>query len=127
MYDDKIVTATIAGDEYQLMFTTKAAKEVAKKYGGLEQLGEIISDPSSSLDDFTWMLTLLVNQPILIHNYQNKDAKKDLINEDFIDIMTDISDIPVLAEAMTEALQRGTVRHIEGEAESGDPKNALTG
>jgi Flp pilus assembly protein TadD len=31
---------TVGSEEYRLILTTKATKEIAKRYGGLENLGE---------------------------------------------------------------------------------------
>jgi hypothetical protein len=64
----------IAGWEYQLVLTTRATKEIAKRYGGLQNLGDMLMKSENfemALDEVVWLLTLLANQSILIHNLQN--------------------------------------------------------
>lgn len=40
MNTDRSAAIQIGEDEYQLVLTTRATKEIAKRYGGLEDLGE---------------------------------------------------------------------------------------
>lgn len=40
MTSERSAKITIGGLEYELILTTKATKEIAKRYGGLEDLGE---------------------------------------------------------------------------------------
>ena len=40
MTTDRTSVINIAGDEYTLVLTTKATKEIAGRYGGLENLGD---------------------------------------------------------------------------------------
>ena len=39
MSADRTATIIIGGEEYTLILTTKATKEIAGRYGGLENLG----------------------------------------------------------------------------------------
>ena len=40
MDNDRSATISIGGEDYELILTTRATKEIAKRYGGLENLGE---------------------------------------------------------------------------------------
>ena len=40
MDNERTATITIGDEEYTLLLTTKATKEIAGRYGGLENLGE---------------------------------------------------------------------------------------
>ena len=40
MTNERSAKISIGGSEYELILTTKATKEIAKRYGGLEDLGE---------------------------------------------------------------------------------------
>ena len=40
MEDERSSVITIGEKEYELLLTTKATKEIAKKYGGLSNLGD---------------------------------------------------------------------------------------
>lgn len=62
---------TIDGKEYRLILTTKATKEIAKRYGGLENLGEKLIKAENfemALEEIVWLIALLANQSILINN-----------------------------------------------------------
>ena len=41
MDNERTAVITIGDEEYTLLLTTKATKEIAGRYGGLENLGEI--------------------------------------------------------------------------------------
>lgn len=40
MADERSAIITIGGKDYELLLTTKVTKEIAKKYGGLSNLGD---------------------------------------------------------------------------------------
>ena len=40
MENERSANITLGGEEYTLILTTKATKEIAGKYGGLENLGD---------------------------------------------------------------------------------------
>ena len=69
-------------------------------------------------------ITLLANQSILIHNLKNKDAPKELLTEDVVELLTTPLDLAGYKTAITEALYKGTKRNVESEK---DPKNAQVG
>ena len=71
-----------------------------------------------------WLITLLANQSILIHNLKNKDAPKELLTEEMVELLTSPLDLAGYKTAITEALYKGTKRNVESEK---DPKNAQVG
>ena len=74
-----------------------------------------------ALCEIVWLITLLANQTILVHNLKHKDEPKELLTEEMVELLTSPSDMANYKAAITEALYRGTKRNIESEA---DPKNA---
>lgn len=40
MITERSANITVGGEDYELILTTKATKEIAGRYGGLENLGE---------------------------------------------------------------------------------------
>ena len=71
----------IGENDYELILTTRATKEIAKRYGGLENLGDRLMKSENfemALDEIIWLITLLANQSVLIHNLKNPDDKKDV-------------------------------------------------
>ncbi len=117
----------IGGEEYELLLTTKATKEIAGRYGGLENLGDRLMNSENfeeALGEIIWLITLLANQSILIYNIKNKENPKALLTEDEVEILTTPYDLTEYKAAITEALFKGTQRNVESET---DPKNAVTG
>lgn len=118
MSDERSAFINIGGTEYELLLTTKATREISKRYGGLEKLGSKLTESKKfedSIGEIVWLLALLVNQPILIHNIKNKGNEKPLVTEDEIELLTTPKDLATYKEAITEALYKGTKRFIESE------------
>ena len=125
MTTERSTNITIGGDEYTLILTTKATKEIAGRYGGLENLGDKLLKSENfemAIGEIVWLITLLANQSTLIYNLKNKDNPKPLLTEEEVEILTAPSELATYKEAITEALYKGTKRNIESEA---DPKNAV--
>ena len=127
MTTERSTNITIGGDEYTLILTTKATKEIAGRYGGLENLGDKLLKSENfemAIGEIVWLITLLANQSTLIYNLKNTDNPKPLLTEEEVEILTAPSELATYTEAITEALYKGTKRNIESEA---DPKNAVVG
>ncbi|MDD4460156.1 MAG: hypothetical protein PHQ24_10180 [Proteiniphilum sp.] len=113
--------------EYELLLTTKATKEIAGRYGGLENLGDKLMKAENfemALGEIIWLITLLANQPILIHNLKHKDDKQELLTEEEVELLTSPMDLAEYKDAITDALLKATKRNIESETDS---KNAVAG
>lgn len=127
MDKERSAVINIGGEEYALVLTTKATKEIARRYGGLENLGDKLMKSENfemAIGEIVWLITLLANQSILIFNLKNKDSKKPLLTEDEVELLTVPSDLAEYKSAIMEALYKGTKRNIESET---DPKNAQVG
>lgn len=108
----------IGGKEYELLLTTKATKEIAKKYGGLSNLGDKLiksESPEDALCEVIWLITLLANQPILIRNLQDKENKQELLTEEMVELLTTPTDLAEFKDAITECLYKGTKRNVGSE------------
>lgn len=124
MADERSAVIKIGDTEYELLLTTKATKEIAKKYGGLSNLGDKLINSENyeeAISEIVWLIVTLANQPILIYNFKNKDKKKELLTEDEVEILTTPNDLATYKDAITEALFKGTKRNVESE----ETKNAL--
>lgn len=127
MADERSAMIKIGGTAYELVLTTKATKEIAGRYGGLENLGDKLMKNENfemAIEEIVWLITLLANQNILIHNLKHKDDPKDLLTADEVELLTVPSDLAEYKSAITEALYKGTKRNIESEA---DPKTRKSG
>ena len=123
--NDRSAVINVGGEDYELLLTTKATKAIAGRYGGLENLGEKLMKAENfelALDEIIWLLTLLANQPILIYNLKHKDAPKEPLTEDEMELLTSPLELASYKSAITECMFKGTLRNIESE-DSGS-KNA---
>lgn len=108
-------TVTIGGEDYELVLTTKATRLIAERYGGLEHLGnalETSDDLGKTLGEVIWLITLLANQSVQIHNHRHPDDKRPELSEDEVELLTVPADLADYRGAIAEALQRGTRRDI---------------
>ena len=127
MDNERTAVITIGDEEYTLLLTTKATKEIAGRYGGLENLGEKLMKSENfemAIGEIVWLIALLANQSILIFNIKNRDNPKPLLTEEEVELLTVPSDLAEYKSAIMEALYKGTKRNIESE---NDPKNAQVG
>jgi hypothetical protein len=127
--DERSAVMTIGGREYELLLTTRARKVIAKRYGGLEALGDKLLKAENfelALDEFVFLITLLANQPIAIHNLWNADNPKPPLTEEMVELLTSPLDLASYKNAITEAMVRGTARNIlsEGSSDAGNAAGA---
>ena len=124
MAEERSAVIKIGDTEYELLLTTKATKEIAKKYGGLSNLGDKLINSENyeeAISEIVWLIVTLANQPILIYNFKNKDKKKELLTEDEVELLTTPNDLATYKDAITEALFKGTKRNVESQ----ETKNVL--
>lgn len=125
MDTERRANITIGGEDYELILTTKATKEIAGRYGGLENLDDKLMKSENfemAIGEIVWLITLLANQSILIHNLKNKENKRNLLAEDILELLTSPLDLADYKAAITEALYKGTKRNVVSEDKS---KNAV--
>ncbi|EEZ91515.1 hypothetical protein HMPREF0578_1238 [Mobiluncus mulieris 28-1] len=111
----KSATITIAGQEYELVLTTRATRLIAQRYGGLEHLGQALEtseDMDKSLGEVIWLIALLANQSVQIHNLTHPDDKRPELTAEAVELLTVPADLADYREAIAQALQRGTQRAI---------------
>ena len=123
MDTERTAAINIGGEEYTLVLTTRATKQIAARYGGLENLGDKLMKSENfemAIDEVVWLITLLANQSILIHNLRHKDDKREVLTVEDVELLTTPVELASYKNAITEALQKGTKRNIVSEI---DPKN----
>ena len=112
----------IGGESYELILTTKATKAIAGKYGGLEKLGDQLLKAENfepALSEIVWLITLLANQSIQIHNLKHPEVPRALLTEDAVELLTTPMELATFKSAVTEAMFKGTRRDVESEEETG--------
>lgn len=122
---DEAVKINIGGNEYELIFSLKAAKEICRKYGGLENFTQILTESENVaevLNEVAWLITLLANQSVLAHNFKNPDNQKKLLTEEEFEIFVTIAEIPNYKGLILKAASRGMKKQIESEEDNGKKK-----
>lgn len=124
MDNERSSNINIGGETYELILTTKATKEIAGRYGGLDNLGDKLLKAENfelAISEIVWLLTLLANQSIQIHNLRNRDNTKSLLTEEEVELLTCPADLAEYKTAITEAMLKGTKRNIESEEVKNTP------
>lgn len=127
MNNERSAKITIGGTEYEMILTTRATKEIAGRYGGLENLGQKLMKSENfemAIDEVVWLITLLANQSVLIHNLKNPDNKKELLTVEVVELLTSPLELAAYKNAIMEAMFKGTKRNVESETNS---KNVTVG
>ena len=127
MDNERSATITIGGQDYEMVLTTRATKEIAKRYGGLSNLGEKLMKSENfemALDEVVWLITLLANQSVLIHNLLDPQDKRELLTEDAVELLTSPLELAEYKDSIMEAMFKGAKREVESEDDS---KNAVVG
>ena len=117
MDNDRCSVVEIGKEKYELVLSVKATKEIAKKYGGLDNLGDKLMKPENfeaALDEVVWLITLLANQGILKNNLLNGE-ERELLTEEKVELLTLPSDLALFNTVITEAVHKGTKRYVESE------------
>ena len=128
MENDRGAMIQIGNREYEMLLTTRATKEIAKRYGGLEHLGDKLMKAENfelALDEVVWLITLLANQSTLVHNLLEPNTKRELLTEEAVELLTTPLDLSGYKTAIMEAMVRGTKRYVESEEKPS--KNAQVG
>lgn len=114
---DRGVKITLGGEEYYLLLTTGATKEICKRYGGLENLGEKLmagEKLDDALDEVAWLLVTLANQGIAYEKKKYGADKVPLTIED-IELLTTPVELVGYRPAITEAINKGMTLNIISE------------
>ena len=118
---------TINGEDYQLILTTRATREIAARYGGLNHLGDKLMKSENfeqAIEEITWLICLLANQDVAIWNLGHPDDQRTELSPEVVELLTVPADLTGYKSAITAALEEGTRQAIESEP---DPKaNAAT-
>lgn len=128
MDNERTAVITIGDEEYTLLLTSKATKEIAGRYGGLENLGEKVMKSENfemAIGEIVWLITLLANQSILIHNLKDKEHPNEMLTEDVVELLITPVDLAGYKTAIMEGLYKCTKRNVKSEKDA--KKNAPVG
>lgn len=72
---------TIRGKTYPLIFNTAAWEEVNNRYGSLEEMGKTLEDGRKALNEYIWILVLLISQGVALKNFEEGTDEKGLTED----------------------------------------------
>ena len=121
MNSERTSVISIGCEQYELLLTTRATRQIAGRYGGLDNLGEKLMKSENfelAISEIVWLITLLANQSILVYNLKNKETPRELLDEDTVELLTSPADLADYKTAITEALFKGTKRNVASEVDT---------
>ena len=121
MENERGTVITIGGEKHELLLTTRATKEIAGRYGGLEKLGDRLMKAENfeeALGEVIWLITLLANQSKMVHNLRHKSDPIPMLSEEEVELLTSPADIAEFKTAIMQCLSNGTKRNVESEESS---------
>ena len=71
-----------------------------------------------AISEIVWLIALLANQSIQIHNLQHPDEKQDLLTEETVELLTTPLDLADYRDAIMTAMVKGTKREVVSEDDS---------
>lgn len=121
---NRIGEIEIAGSKYPLNFSTKAAKEIAARYDGLENIEDAFSGKAvdAMMDEIVWLLSLLIAQGVAYKRIVEGEEVKG-ITADELEVVLGVADMSGLKDKIMGAMLTGMKREVEVEI---DPKNVET-
>lgn len=125
---NRSASITLGNREVELVLTTRATREIAHRYGGLDNLGAALENNDNlgeSLSEVIWLIALLANQSVLIHNLTHPGDPKREITVDEVELLTTPGDLASYREAITAALVKGTRRDIVSDPKEPQPPATL--
>ena len=127
MENERAQIITVGSEEYELLLTTAATKEIGVKYGGLEKLGDELMNPENfkkGIDAITGVICILANQSIRRNNCKKGAEKREELTPETLELMTEPWELTEFNTAVMAAITKGTARNVRSET---DPKNAQGG
>lgn len=123
---NRIIEIEIAGTSYPLNFSVKAAKELTKRYGALDKIGEALSIKKTDelFDELMYLLALLQNQGADYANImEGKEIRK--FSPEQLEVIMGTVDCVALQDRLMEAMAAGMKPTVETE-DTSEEKNART-
>lgn len=76
MYE-KDTEIMIRGKTYLMLFNVAALEEVGARYGGIDELGKKLKDDyGKAIDEYAWIISLLIRQGVALKNFENNTNDK---------------------------------------------------
>lgn len=115
----------IRGKTYPLLFNVAALKEVGARYGGLTELGEKLKgDYGRAIDEFIWIITLLIAQGIALKNFED-GTKEKAPTRDEVELLMLPAEIFASQDVIMQVINAGMDSGSAGEDEDEEVDEVL--
>jgi hypothetical protein len=108
------------GDKtYNLVLTVRAVKELAEKFGGIENFSAELKKTenySKNIENVAFMIALLANQGELIKQLENPDKPANLLTPEAVELLTTPAELGEFKNAISAAIKIGLKRNVESES-----------
>ena len=120
----RITEFEIAGKNYPLNFSAKAAKEISKRYGDLSSISKAFEGKpiDQLMDEVIWLMNLLIDQGVAYKKLIEGEEINSLSIEE-LEIVLGVADFANLKATILGAMTAGMKREVEVEP---NPKNEKT-
>lgn len=120
----RIKEIEVAGKKLTLNFSTKAAKAVDERFGGIEQIGEVFSGDTVAgiMENIVWFLYLLTEQGAAYSKIVNGEEVAVYSLEE-LEVLVGFSDIMEMQNVLLDAIGMGMEAEVKVET---DEKNEET-
>lgn len=121
---NRITEIEIAGKKYPLNFSTKAAKEMAKRYGDISKIADAFTGKTAGqmMDEAIWILELLISQGVAYKQLAENEEIKGLAADE-LEVLLGLFEFADLKGIIFNAMNAGMKREVEVEIDS---KNEMT-
>ena len=122
---ERAIWITICGKSYPLCLTLRATKEIAKRFGGLENLADALSGAElpDQLDTMTWLLSLLMTEGSSMLRVMGEEAPPPLTAE-MLEIVLTPGDLIEMQGNLLRTVRVGVGREVEGKNAEAGPTSA---
>lgn len=123
--DDRVTYFSVRGMEWPLCYSVGAQSEIAKRCGGIENLGILLQekDLTALLANIVWVLAVLMKYGALrVNVLKRMEGSDERTPEppvyDELLALIDVSDAPACQKAVMECLQAGNSTTVNTEKSS---------
>ncbi len=119
--EERAERMTLNGEEYALMLTVRAMRDIAQQFGGLDGLGHTLSeskDAVKAMDTVVWLFCLLSNQTILIANKLTGESQP-LVDPEELALTVTPADMATMQAAVLAAIRKGTQSSLQSSEDTG--------
>jgi len=122
----KIASITIAGQDYPLNFSIKAAKRIIARFEDIDNVLATLADMpvNEQFDAIIWILQILLEQGVAYMRVFEGEEIRVFSVED-LEVVFHVTDIETLYTALAQTMSAGRIQEVEVEMKDMQEKNRI--